>query len=101
MRSPDSISRATGLCVDRYAAPLDSARQVEAVPAPEGGPPATFVSAMEQGLVAAEADARQRLADLLGAAKERARAEREASLERLRRWLSQSKAKPSQREKIL
>src|SRR6266849_4345558 len=70
-------------------------------PAPEGGPPATFVAAVEQGLEAAEVEARRRLSKLVAQAKDRAAAEREASLERLARWLAQSKAKPAQREKIL
>ena len=86
---------------EELAAQLDSARQVEAVPAPEGGPPAAFVSAMEKGLEVAEADARRRLVQLVAQAKDRAEAERDASLKRLRRWLSQTKAKPAQREKIL
>src|SRR5437899_2692473 len=42
---------------DELAAQLDSARNIEAVPAPEGGPPATFVEAVEQGLEAAETEA--------------------------------------------
>ncbi len=86
---------------DELAAQLDSARNIEAVPAPEGGPPATFVAAVEQGLEAAEVEARRRLSKLVAQAKDRAAAEREASLERLARWLAQSKAKPAQREKIL
>jgi ATP-dependent helicase HepA len=83
------------------SAQLDSARQIEVVPAPEGGPPATFVSAVEQGLQVAEAEGRRRLKQLVSEAKERAEGERDAALERLRRWLSQTKAKPAQREKIL
>jgi hypothetical protein len=86
---------------DELAAQLDSARNIEPVPAPEGGPPATFVEAVEQGLEAAEAEARRRLAKLVAQAKERASAERDASLKRLTRWLSQTKAKPAQREKVL
>src|SRR5713101_929183 len=86
---------------DELAAQLDSARNIEAVPAPEGGPLATFVAAVEQGLEAAEVEARRRLSKLVAQAKDRAAAEREASLERLARWLAQSKAKPAQREKIL
>ena len=86
---------------DELAAQLDSARNVEAVPAPEGGPPASFVAALEQGLVAAEAEARRRLAKLVADAKLRAVGERDASLARLSRWLSQTKAKPAHREKIL
>ena len=83
------------------AAQLDSARQIEAVPAPEGGPPPAFGTAVEQGLEAAEAEARRRLAQLVADAKERAEAERESSLRRLRRWLSQGKVKAAQREKVL
>jgi ATP-dependent helicase HepA len=86
---------------DELAAQLDSARNIEAVPAPEGGPPAPFVAAVEQGLEAAEAEARRRLARLVAQAKESAAAERDSSLKRLSRWLSQGKASPSQREKIL
>jgi ATP-dependent helicase HepA len=86
---------------DELAAQLDSARSIEPVPAPEGGPPAPFVAAVEQGLAAAEAEAGRRLAKLVADAKLRAAAEREASLARLARWLSQTRAKPAQREKIL
>src|SRR5438105_3980606 len=86
---------------DELAAQLDSARNIEAVPAPEGGPPAPFAAAVEEGLEATEAEARRRLARLVAEAKERAAAERDASLERLSRWLLQGKAKPAQREKIL
>ena len=86
---------------DELAAQLDSARNIEAVPAPEGGPPATFVEAVEQGLEAAETEAGRRLSKLVDQAKDRAAAERDASLERLTRWLLQSKAKPAQREKIV
>jgi ATP-dependent helicase HepA len=83
------------------AAQLDSARQIEPVPAPEGGPPAAFASAVEQGLAAAEADARERLAQLVTQAKERAAAERAASLKRVGRWLAQANVKAAKREKIL
>ena len=86
---------------EELAAQLDSARNVEAVPAPEGGPPAPFAAAVEQGLEAAEAEARRRLARLVAEAKERAAAERDASLKRLSRWLAQGKAKSAEREKIL
>src|SRR5262249_51143308 len=86
---------------DDLAAQLDSARNVDPVPAPGGGPPATFVEAVELGLEAAEAEANRRLSKLLEQAKHRAAAERDASVERLARWLLQSKAKPTQREKIL
>jgi len=93
--------RGGGQVSDELAAQLDSARNIEAVPAPEGGPPATFVAAVEQGLEAAEAEARRRLSKLVAQAKDRAAAERDASLERLSRWLAQSKAKAPQREQIL
>ena len=86
---------------DELAAQLDSARRIEPVPAPEGGPPAPFVEAVEQGLEEAEAEARRRLARLVAQAKDRASAERDASLKRLSRWLAQTKAKPAQREKVL
>jgi len=59
------------------------------------------VAAVEQGLEAAEAEAHRRLVKLLAQVKERASAEREASLQRLSRWLAQSKAKPAQRERVL
>jgi hypothetical protein len=64
-------------------------------------PPAPFVEAVEQGLEATEAEARRRLTKLVAQAKERASAERDASLKRLTRWLSQTKAKPAQSEKVL
>jgi hypothetical protein len=86
---------------DELAAQLDSAQKVEPVPAPEGGPPAAFVAAVERGLELAEQQARRRLAELVAQAKERARAERDSSLKRLQRWLSQTKAKPAQRERVL
>ena len=86
---------------ENLAAELDSARQIEPVPAPESGPPATFATAVEQGLSAAEADARRRLGQLVAQAKERVAAERAASLKRLARWLAQGKVKAAQREKIV
>ncbi|HYV65521.1 MAG TPA: helicase-related protein, partial [Myxococcales bacterium] len=86
---------------DELATQLDSARDTEPVPAPEGGPPATFVAAVEQGLRAAEAEANRRLSKLVAQAKDRAAAERDATLERLTRWLQQTKAKAAQRDKIL
>ena len=51
------------------AAQLESA-QLEPVPAPEGGPPAAFVQAVELGLRAAEAEARRRLEKLIQQAQE-------------------------------
>ena len=45
--------------------------------------------------------ARRRLAELIAQAKERAKSERDSSLKRLQRWLSQTKAKGAERERIL
>jgi ATP-dependent helicase HepA len=86
---------------DELAAQLDSARSIEAVPAPDGGPPGAFVAAVEQGLRAAEAEAQRRLSRLVAQAKERAAADGASSIERLSRWLDQSGAKATQRERIL
>ena len=55
----------------------------------------------QQVLQVTEAEARRRLTQLVAQAKEGAEGERDAALTRLRRWLSQTKAKPAQREKIL
>ena len=93
--------RGGALVSDELAAQLDSARTIEAVPAPEGGPPAAFVAAVEQGLAAAEAEAQKRLTRLVAQAKERAASERDASLKRLNRWLLQSRAKAAERDRIL
>jgi len=82
------------------AAVVDPGRS-EGVPAPEGGPPAPFVAAIERGLGRAETEAQKRLARLVADAKERLDREKEASLERLERWLAQSGAKSKQRERIL
>jgi hypothetical protein len=86
---------------DELEAQLDSARHVEPVPAPEGGPPPAFIAAVERALEVALEQASRRLADLVAQAKERARDERDSSLKRLQRWLSQTKAKAAQRERIL
>ena len=71
------------------------------MPAPEGGPPAAFVQAVELGLRAAEAEARRRLEKLIQQAQEGVAAEKEAAGRRLRRWLTQSKVKPAEAEKAL
>ena len=73
------------------AAQLDSALKIEAVPAPDGGPPAPFVAAVELALRHAEADAQKRLERLVAQAKERVSAEKHASHRRLGRWLAQGK----------
>jgi ATP-dependent helicase HepA len=86
---------------DELAAQLDSARSVEGVPAPEGGPPAAFVAAVELGLAAAEAEAERRLSQLVAQARERAAAERDSALRRLSRWLAQSGAKAAERDRLL
>ena len=79
---------------------LDSARQ-EPVPAPDGGPPAAFVQAVELALAAAEAEAQKRLARLVEQAKERLAEEKESAQKRLRRWLAQSKVKSAEADRLL
>jgi ATP-dependent helicase HepA len=82
-------------------AQLDSALRLEAVPAPDGGPPAMFVQAVELGLQHAEAEAQRQLARLVAQARERVEAEKAASRRRLARWLSQSRVPAAKAEKIL
>jgi len=60
-----------------------------------------FVAAIERGLGRAETEAQKRLARLVADAKERLDRDKEASLERLGRWLAQSGAKAKQRDRIL
>lgn len=79
---------------------LDSARQ-EPVPAPDGGPPAAFVQAVELALRTASAEAQRRLATLTAQAKERVVQEKQAAQRRLSRWLAQSKVKSPEAEKVL
>jgi ATP-dependent helicase HepA len=78
---------------DALAVALDSAL-IEPVPAPEGGPPAAFVSAVEAALRAAETDAARRLKRVVEAARDRAEEEKDASQLKLFRFLEQSKAAP-------
>jgi ATP-dependent helicase HepA len=85
---------------DGLAAQLDSAH-AEHVPAPEGGPPGTFVQAVELAVRAAEEEARKRLARLVEQAKERVAEEKAAAHKRLARWLQQSRVKSAAAEKIL
>ena len=85
---------------DGIAVQLDSA-QLDPVPAPDGGPPQAFVQAVELSLRTAEDEARKRLKRLVAQAKERARAEKESSQRRLSRWLSQSKVKGAEAQRVL
>jgi hypothetical protein len=85
---------------DGLGVQLDSARQ-DPVPAPEGGPPAAFVQAVELALRTAQEEAQQRLERLVAQAKERVGEEKESAQKRLRRWLAQSKVKTADAEKVL
>jgi len=85
---------------DGLGVQLDSARQ-DPVPAPEGGPPAAFVQAVELALRTAQEEAQQRLERLVAQAKERVGEEKESAQKRLRRWLAQSKVKASEADKVL
>jgi ATP-dependent helicase HepA len=85
---------------DGLAAQLDSA-EVDPVPAPEGGPPATFVQAVEMGLRVARDEAERRLRRLVEDAKRGVAAEKESAARRLSRWLSQSKVPAASAEKVL
>ena len=85
---------------DGLGVQLDSAR-ADPVPAPEGGPPAAFVQAVDLALRTAEAEAQGRLARLVRQAKEGVAEEKEAAQKRLRRWLSQSKVKAAEAGRVL
>ena len=85
---------------DALAAQLDSAG-VEHVPAPEGGPPATFVQAIELALHTAEEEARKRLMRLIEQAKERVEEEKASAQKRLVRWLEQSRVRGPAAERVL
>jgi ATP-dependent helicase HepA len=85
---------------DGLAAQLDSA-EVDPVPAPEGGPPATFVQAVEMGLRVAREEAQRRLRRLVEDAKRGVAAEKESAARRLSRWLAQSKVPAASAEKVL
>jgi hypothetical protein len=85
---------------DALGPQLDSAKQ-EPVPAPDGGPPAAFVQAVELALRVAEDEAQKRLSRLVAQAKERVAEEKESAQKRLRRWLAQSKVKAAEAEKVL
>jgi|GEM_PF-241811 len=86
---------------EELGAQLDSALQIEAVGAPDGGPPGAFVQAVELGLRAALAEAEDRLVQIVSAAKERVAAERDLARRRLERWLMQSKVPQEKREELL
>jgi ATP-dependent helicase HepA len=85
---------------DALGVQLDAAKQ-DPVPAPEGGPPAAFVQAVELALRTAQEEAQQRLERLVGQAKERVAEEKESAQKRLRRWLVQSKVKAAEADKVL
>jgi ATP-dependent helicase HepA len=85
---------------EALAAQLDSA-DADPVPAPDGGPPAPFVAAVEAGLSAAEAEAQKRLSRLLAQARERVARDRAAAQDRLGRFLAQSKVDAAEREKLI
>ena len=86
---------------DELQAQLDSALRMEGVPAPEGGPPAPFVAAVELGLRHAEEFARKELARLVAQAKDRVETEKVSAQKRLQRFLAQSKVSAAKSEKIL
>src|SRR5471030_2259816 len=77
---------------------IDSAL-LEAVPAPDGGPPAAFVQAVELGLRVAQEEARGVLLRLVTTAQQKLASERDVALARLGRWLGQSRVKPAEAEK--
>jgi ATP-dependent helicase HepA len=85
---------------EALAAQLDSA-QTEPVPAPEGGPPAPFIAAVEAGLRAATAEAKKRLSRMVSSARERVALDREAAQKRLARFLSQNRTPAHERDKLL
>jgi ATP-dependent helicase HepA len=72
---------------------------LDAVPAPDGGPPAAFVQAVELGLRVAQEEARGSLLRLVTSAQQKLASERDAALARLGRWLAQSRVKPAEAEK--
>src|SRR4051812_39852907 len=85
---------------DALGAQLDSA-DLEPVPAPEGGPPGAFVQAIEGGLRVAQEEAQRRLRQLVDGAKAGVRAEKEAAVARLSRWLVQSGIGPAESRRVL
>ena len=74
---------------------------LDEVPPPDAGPPASFVTAVETALRTAEAEAKERLNRLIAMAERSADAERESALRRLARWLRQSKADAAEQRRAL
>ena len=90
-----------GVSIDEgLGAQLDSA-EAEAVLAPDGGPPAPFVAAVEAGLSAATSEAQKRLIRLLARARERVSHDRSAAQQRLSRFLAQSRVAAAERDQLL
>ncbi len=87
--------------VDDDLAPQLDAASPEAVPPPDNGPPASFVTAVETALRTAAEEARARLQRLVAAARTSADAERQSSLRRLRRWLSQGSSSKADLQRAL
>lgn len=85
---------------DALGAQLDSA-ELEPVPAPDGGPPAAFVQAVEMALRRAQEEARRRLADVLATARRGLAGEKDAALRRVGRWLAQSRARKADADRVL
>jgi ATP-dependent helicase HepA len=85
---------------DALSAQLDSA-ELEPVAAPDGGPPAAFVQAVELALRRAQEEARKRLGEVVAAARRGVAAEKEAGLRRIGRWLAQSRARKPDAERVL
>ena len=85
---------------DALGVQLDAARQ-EPVPAPDGGPPAAFVHAVELALRKAQEEGQLRLERLVAQAKEHVADEKNAAQKRLRRWLDQSKVKAAEADRVL
>ena len=88
------------LVEDALGIQLDAAL-IDPVPAPEGGPPAAFVQAVELALAAAEGEAKQRLGRLVREAKERLAQEKAAAQKRLSRWLAQSGVPEGKQAEVL
>ena len=85
---------------EQLGAQLDSVL-VDPVPAPEGGPPAPFVAAVEAALRAGQDEAEKRLARMVASAKVRVGMEKAAALKRMERFLAQSGVKEAERSSVL
>jgi ATP-dependent helicase HepA len=84
-----------GARVEPALGPQIDAAELDPVPAPDGGPPAAFVQAVEAGLRVAQEEARKTLVKLVTSAEQKLSGEKEAALARLGRWLAQSRVKPA------